>query len=136
MVYFNISFVQNKVSTGKRKGSPVKANQAKAAKYESSDEGLPSDDDEEYEVEKLLDMKEKRNGQREFLVHWKGYSKQDAGWEPEENLSCQDLIDTYVKTYEEKKGSQKTRVTKKPVDRFAGKDTGRGRRSKRNSEKR
>ena len=135
-INLNISPCQNKVSTGKRRGAPLKANRAKAAKYESSDEGLPSDDDEEYEVEKILNVNEKRNGKREFLVHWKGYSKGDAGWEPEENLSCQDLINSFMKTYEEKKNSQKTRVTKKATDRFSVKDNGRGRRSKRNSGKR
>lgn len=103
---------------------------------EESDNDLPSDDDEVYEVENILDVKEKRNGLKDFLVHWKGYSKADANWEPEENLNCQDLIDNFLKTYEEKKATQKTRVTKIPVDRYTSKANGKGRRSKRNAGKR
>ena len=41
---------------------------------------------EEYEVDKILN-KRFHDGKREYLVKWKGYSKNDATWEPVTNLS-------------------------------------------------
>jgi hypothetical protein len=48
------------------------------------------EDHNEYEVEKILDMRERRRGRkstREFLVKWKGYPEFDATWEPEAHLT-------------------------------------------------
>jgi len=38
----------------------------------------------------------KKNGVREFLIHWKGFSHKDDTWEPEKNLSCPDLIEKFM----------------------------------------
>jgi len=38
----------------------------------------------------------KKNGSREFLIHWKGFSHKDDTWEPEKNLSCPDLIEKFM----------------------------------------
>lgn len=54
-----------------------------------------SDSEEEYEVEYIIDMKGSGK-KREFFVHWKGYPRSAETWEPEANLSCQDLIDEYL----------------------------------------
>merc|ERR1719193_2960388 len=40
---------------------------------------------EEYEVEKVCDIKF-QDGQEMFLVKWKGYSMKDNTWEPRKNL--------------------------------------------------
>ena len=44
------------------------------------------DRDDEYTVERIEDMRIKK-GNREFLVAWKGYGKEDMTWEPEDNLT-------------------------------------------------
>jgi chromodomain-containing protein/p58 integrase-like protein len=47
------------------------------------------DDHKEYEVEKILDQRERVRGrgrQVEYLVKWKGYPEYDASWEPVSNL--------------------------------------------------
>ena len=37
----------------------------------------------------------------EFLVHWKGYSKREATWEPKSHLSdCTVLLEKYKKKHE------------------------------------
>ncbi|QRV84414.1 Retrotransposable element Tf2 protein [Ceratobasidium sp. AG-Ba] len=41
--------------------------------------------EEEYEVEKILDSRKRRN-QVQYLVHWKGYGPESNTWEPLEHL--------------------------------------------------
>jgi chromobox protein 5 len=38
----------------------------------------------------------KKDGSREFLIHWKGFSHKDDTWEPEKNLNCPDLINKFM----------------------------------------
>ncbi|CAL8077366.1 unnamed protein product [Orchesella dallaii] len=58
------------------------------------------DEEDEYEVEKLLNVRTKKKG-REFLVKWKGFGKKEATWEPEKNLSCKALIKAFQEEDEE-----------------------------------
>ena len=70
----------------------------------SDSDGGDSDDDDEinieellekdedvYEVEKLLDVRQAAGG-REFRVKWKGYSAKEATWEVEENILEKGMI--------------------------------------------
>ena len=42
-----------------------------------------------FEVEAILDSKEMEEGQRLYLIKWKGFEKEDDNtWEPEENIDC------------------------------------------------
>lgn len=54
------------------------------------------DENEDYEVERILDVHFQRNNKREFLVRWKGYSSKSDSWEPEENLDCEELIKKFM----------------------------------------
>ncbi|ODM88702.1 Chromobox protein 5 [Orchesella cincta] len=59
-----------------------------------------TDEDGEYEVEKILEMR-KRRGERQFLIKWKGYHRARSTWEPEQHLSCKDLIKEFKEREEE-----------------------------------
>jgi hypothetical protein len=51
------------------------------------------DGEEEYKVEKILDMKQKGRGHKmHYLIKWKGYPTSDNSWEPVENVQAKDLI--------------------------------------------
>ncbi|CAL8138028.1 unnamed protein product [Orchesella dallaii] len=99
---------KGRASSAGRKSAPKKV--------EESDD---DDDDEEYEVEKVIDMR-KRKGGREFLIKWKGYSKAKATWEPEDNLSCDDLIKEFEEKAQEKKDqpTRNLRAEPKETDRY------------------
>lgn len=47
----------------------------------------------EYEVSKILNARVNKQGNWDFYVMWKGYGPDECNWEPENNLSCQALID-------------------------------------------
>lgn len=60
---------------------------------------LEIDGDLEYEVEKVLDHRDRKVGNRiltRYLVSWKGYGPEHNSFEPEKNLrNCQDLVQEY-----------------------------------------
>ncbi len=47
---------------------------------------VTEDRDEEYEVDYVVDVRRKGRN-TEYLVHWKGYTKEDRTWEPKGNLA-------------------------------------------------
>jgi hypothetical protein len=63
----------------------------------STQEYSSSSDSETYEVEKILDHRVDRRGNRRFLVKWQGYPYSEKTWEPEKTLNCPDLLEAYLK---------------------------------------
>lgn len=61
--------------------------------YESSKDDA-DDDDQEYEVEKIVGEKVEF-GVRFFLVKWKGWPENDNTWESEKSVDCIDLIEKF-----------------------------------------
>ena len=58
------------------------------------------DGEMEYEVERILDKRVRRTGNRrprtEYLIHWRGYDHAHDSWEPIGNLQhCHDSIQAY-----------------------------------------
>ena len=52
------------------------------------------EDDDQFVVEQILHRR-KRRGHVEYLIHWQGYTVESDSWEPEENLSCNDLLEEF-----------------------------------------
>lgn len=107
---------------------------------ENNSDDVPYDEgsDVEYEVDKIVEMRLKKDGTREFLVHWKRWSSDHDTWEPEEHLNCQDLIDKFTQRVEEAKNSnvKELRQSRKHTDRFTLNTHDSGRRlSRRNKQK-
>ncbi|XP_053606910.1 chromobox protein homolog 5-like [Plodia interpunctella] len=67
-----------------------------------------ADENAEYEVDRILEVHHKKNGNREFLIHWKGWSSKFDSWEPENHLNCPDLI----KKFMEKVGAARATETR------------------------
>lgn len=40
-----------------------------------------------------------KSGKTEYKIRWKGYKASADSWEPEDNLSCQDLISKYLEDH-------------------------------------
>jgi hypothetical protein len=119
--------------TKKSSGKPKKLNN------DEDNNGDAEDDDEvEYEVEKIIDVHFKRNGEREFLIRWKGFKSDSDTWEPEDNVNCADLIEKFMKKVNEAKGKQskELRTDRNHTKRFTLSTNDSGRRiSKRHNNK-
>ena len=74
----------------------------KAIEKEKRNEQEGEATENEYEVEDLLDSRisRKGRGRLEYLVKWKNYPREDASWEPKENLTnAQEIVDEFHKKF-------------------------------------
>jgi hypothetical protein len=61
--------------------------------------------EEEYEVERILDMKQKGKGcKTHYLIKWKGYPTSDNSWEAEENVKATERIEEFKMRKNKAKG--------------------------------
>ncbi|XP_023295777.2 M-phase phosphoprotein 8 isoform X1 [Lucilia cuprina] len=100
---------------GKGKGGKGKAKAKKPVHDDEDDE----EGEEEYEVKDIVDHKTER-GVSYFLIRWKGYTKDDDTWEPEDTLNCPDIIERYMK--KQKSSPKKGSPAKKKGGKAAGKN--------------
>ncbi|XP_059618483.1 M-phase phosphoprotein 8-like isoform X2 [Phlebotomus argentipes] len=100
----------------KRKGIPIKI-QPKAKDRKVEDENP----EKEWEVDKLIDVRYKKNKSREFLVRWKGWGASYDSWEPEKFVNCPDLVRKLLDKLENMKSkTPKTlRTAPKKAERYS-----------------
>merc|ERR1712226_1589532 len=74
-----------------------------------------------FEVQRILEVKFRKDGTREFLIRWKGHGPEVDSWEPEENLDCPEKIEKFMAIHERVLNvSEKTlRIAPKKVERLA-----------------
>ena len=89
-------------------------------KKKSKEVKVDWESDEEFDVERILDVYFKKNGKREFLVSWKGYPTSQDSWEPEDNLECTDLIEKFMSKVDKAKevNQKELRPYRTPTKRF------------------
>lgn len=77
----------------------------KAAKKQTVD-----DVEQDWEVEKIVDVKYNEDGTKDFLIRWKGCDPSQDTWEPEDNVNSPDLVDEFMnKTDSEDAPKKKSR---------------------------
>ncbi|CAB3251658.1 unnamed protein product [Arctia plantaginis] len=89
-----------------------------------------ADENAEYEVDRILEVRIKKNGKREFFIHWKGWSSKFDSWEPESNLNCQDLIKKFMEKVSKARSvdARNLRVAPITTNRYTLQDPSSGRR--------
>ncbi|CAH1638682.1 unnamed protein product [Spodoptera littoralis] len=112
----------------KRKAKKTPKTPAKRTKYDWDDSN--ADENAEYEVDRILEVRHKKNGQREFFIHWKGWSSKFDSWEPEDNLNCPELIKKFMEKVSKARSvdSRNLRVAPETTNRFTLQDPSSGRR--------
>ncbi|KAG4071257.1 hypothetical protein HA402_003961 [Bradysia odoriphaga] len=76
----------------KTSSKPAKAKPAtKAAKKQVID-----DAEQDWEVEKIVDVQYNDDGSKNFLIRWKGCNPSQDTWEPEDNVDSPDLIEAFM----------------------------------------
>ena len=64
---------------------------------------MPAPDKEgEYEIEKILGHRRRKDGKRVYLVKWKGYTYEESTWEPAAHFKSQTLQAYHAKCKEDK----------------------------------
>ncbi|KAL6425574.1 hypothetical protein ACFW04_009609 [Cataglyphis niger] len=127
--------------TGLTKTDKSKKSKASPKKQNENDEQNNKDDKEtlkEFEVEKIIEVRFKKNGTKEFLIRWKGFSPADDTWEPEKNLNCSELIAKFMQKVEKAKTQEmrELRTNRVHTKRYTLSTCDHGRRlSKRNKDK-
>ncbi|XP_025993060.1 chromobox protein homolog 5 [Solenopsis invicta] len=122
--------------TDKSKKSKVGSKKQPENDEQNNKDGKESS--KEFEVEKIIEVRFKKNGAKEFLIRWKGFSANDDTWEPEKNLNCQELISKFMQKVEQAKTSEMRELRTNPAHtkRYTLASQASGRRlSKRNRDK-
>lgn len=115
------------------KDKPKRKHNLFARKKLSDDEDdEESDENTEWEVERIVKHRIKREEDWEFLIRWKGCTAKDDTWEAEENLNCPDLLSTYLAEV----AGKDNRPMKKQTDRNSKHLTARKKRTVTRSSKR
>ncbi|XP_015786994.1 chromobox protein homolog 5 [Tetranychus urticae] len=87
---------------------------------ENTPDDVDSDGSEEPEVEYVVESivdKRKKNGRIEYLIKWKDWPEEDNTWEPENHLSCPDLVEEFEKNLQAKKERSKAKIREKELER-------------------
>ena len=73
---------------------------------ESDSKPLPQPDTSgEYEIEKILGHRKRRDGKYRYLVKWRGYSYEESTWEPSSNFKSKTL-QAYHRERKERKANE------------------------------
>jgi len=92
--------ISNALGFRKNHGEEIKNRYEDLLRLSAEQDQQEDDNDEEHEVEEILDHREGKEGQIEYLVKWKGFEDDDEAnqsWEPSANLSCPELVEAYEK---------------------------------------
>lgn len=72
-----------------------------------------ADADGGYEVEEIVDHQYKGKSKKLYKIRWKNYGPDDDTWEPENSLSCPELIARYLETHPDTRPPKKEKKPKK-----------------------
>ncbi|CAK1556277.1 unnamed protein product [Leptosia nina] len=111
---------ENPTKKGTKRKASKKESKVPAKKTKTHWNSENADENAEYEVERILEVHHKKNGEREFLIHWKGWSNKFDSWEPEKNLHCPDLIKRFMDKVSVARSTQERslRVAPETTNRF------------------
>ena len=92
-------------TTGSAQIEVFSAEENAPPEFEELADDEEGESDEEYEPKEILDIR-KRSNRYEYLIHWKGYQKSAATWEPRSHVaSCSQVLKAWEKKMEKRNTS-------------------------------
>ncbi|KAF4017980.1 hypothetical protein G4228_009340 [Cervus hanglu yarkandensis] len=71
------------------------------------------------EVERIVDKRQNKKGETEYLVWWKGYGREDSTWEPEQQLvNCEECIHDFNRWGSAQGMDSMLKYLKRKIDEF------------------
>lgn len=131
---------EQKENSKSKESTPAKKNNKRKAKKDTGSspskrpktdwDSKDADENAEYEVDRILEVRIKKNGKREFFIHWKGWSNKYDSWEPESNLNCSELINKFMEKVSKARSveARDLRVAPVTTNRYTLQDPTHGRR--------
>lgn len=87
--------VSKKSKTSKKSKSPSKP-KTKAAKKQTVATDDENEEEQDWEVEKIIDVRYNEDATKNFLIRWKGCDPTQDTWEPENNVNSPELVNAFM----------------------------------------
>lgn len=81
-----------KTKTSNKKSKSASKPASKAAKSKV----VETEEEQDWEVEKIIDVRFNEDGSKNFLIRWKGCDPTQDTWEPENNVNSPDLVNAFM----------------------------------------
>jgi len=88
---------RSSTSKASKPASKSPAKPAKEKKASKTKKKVAEDSEEQdWEVEKIVDVRYNDDGTKAFLIRWKGCDSSQDTWEPEDNVNSPDLVNNFM----------------------------------------
>lgn len=84
----------SKAAKKSKSPSKPKTKAARKQKPDSDDDG--DEKEQDWEVEKIIDVRYNEDGTKHFQIRWKGCDPTQDTWEPEDNVDSPELVEAFM----------------------------------------
>jgi len=100
---YNNSKPKSAKGRGTKRSAPAPVKESKPAKKGKKEAAVQEvtngdDDEKEWEVKDIVDVRTSKAGTKEYLIRWKDCKPSEDTWEPEDQVNCPEIIARFEKS--------------------------------------